>query len=520
MILRRPFAFFIKMFKPIHLVLSMLIAYLIFRTNKILNFFSTYLNSSVDVVGENLSSQYINSFIYIIPIVVIVLSLIMLGIMFKKQKPFKFYIVSSLSALVILVMFVYTSNFLITMQKVIVNIKAIKLVHDFILLSIIIEILLFLVFIIRGTGINFKKFDFDSDISKIKIEEEDNGEFELDINVDINEYKRRRKKRFRFLKYKYLENKFLINVVSIIIIFTITLIAVFIINNQKRYNQEGVLYSASNFNMSINNTYILNTDYAGNKITDENLIIVNASINSNYDSVSLFLKDFSLIIGDVIFKPTTKYSKELSDIGNIYDGSILLSEFKNYIFVYKIPDKYTKTDMFLRYNDKGNFFDIKLNPDFLNSKEIEKSVNMGETMSFEDSIGDISFKINSFEIKDNFKLNYNYCISKDYCINSYEYLYPSLDTNFDKIIMKLDVEFNDNSELGMDSFYEFLSRFGSIYYNYGLGWFSQNDEFEEIISKKIKTKDSYIGISSEIINLTGIKFVFDVRGSKYEYILK
>ena len=48
MILRKPYAFLIKHFKLIHLIISALIAFLIARTNKILVFFKDYMNNRIN----------------------------------------------------------------------------------------------------------------------------------------------------------------------------------------------------------------------------------------------------------------------------------------------------------------------------------------------------------------------------------------------------------------------------------------------------------------------------------------
>ena len=44
--------------------------------------------------------------------------------------------------------------------------------------------------------------------------------------------------------------------------------------------------------------------------------------------------------------------------------------------------------------------------------------------------------------------------------------------------------------------------------------------FEQINSKRVDLKEEYIGINSNIKNAEYIKFVFDIRDYKYEYILK
>jgi len=114
-ILKKPYAFFIKMFKPIHLVLSGIVLYLVFLSNNILKFLNDYIYSAETLAGKEIIKTLINNFLYIIPIIVIVLFLLLLSIMFKKNKPVIFYFVGIFSFIIILVINIYTVSFLNTL---------------------------------------------------------------------------------------------------------------------------------------------------------------------------------------------------------------------------------------------------------------------------------------------------------------------------------------------------------------------------------------------------------------------
>ena len=87
--------------------------------------------------------------------------------------------------------------------------------------------------------------------------------------------------------------------------------------------------------------------------------------------------------------------------------------------------------------------------------------------------------------------------------------------------MKLNVEYNNSSNLDADTFYEFFSKFGSVYYSINGTWYSQNSKFEEIKSTKLSEKNIYyIGVDSEISKANNIKLLFNVRNYKYEYTIK
>lgn len=521
MILKKPYAFFIKMFKPIHLVLAVLIAYLIYLDNKILTFFNEYIYSNLNVVGQDISNGLVNNFLYIIPIIVIVLSIIILGIMFNKKKPTMFYIYNILAFVVVIIVNVYTINFINILEKSVVSIKMAKLIHDLVVINMGLCSLSFIFFVIRGIGVNFKKFNFDNDVSKMDITESDKEEFEVNITVDIDEKRRKRKEKFRKLKYSYLENKFLINIGIIIGIVVISVALILIIIFRNKDNTEGNIYNASTFRFGVNSTTLLNKDYKGNVITEDYLIVVDAKIMSNYSNKTLYLKDFSLEIGEAVFKPTKRYSEYLKDLGSIYDGQNLENQFSNYLFVYEITEKYLESDMYFSYSDQGNKISIKLNPKEPVISNVSEIKHIGEEISFGDVLGDIKFKVNEYEIKEKFLMEYKYCVKKDDCLLSKEYLVPSINKNFDKAILRLIVEYSSNVNLDIDTFYKFFSQFGSISYKIGDTWYEQSGSFEEIKSNKVNDKtNTYIGVNEVITNSESIKLVFNIRGSKYEYILK
>lgn len=520
MILKKPYAFFIKMFKPIHLILSIMVFYLFSLNNNILKFLNEYIYFVENLADKEQIMSLINKLLYIIPIIIIIFFFLLLGIMYKKKKPMIFYFVGIFVFFVILVINVYAVNFLNTISENIVSIKLVKLIHDLVLINIMLECLSFIALFIRGVGVDFKKFDFNSDISRFEISESDGEEFEVNINIDFNEKRRRRKEKLRNLKYLYIENKFFINVIAIIFVILISFFTLINIVKHNKVNKEGVYYSASSFEFKVSNTFILNTDYKGNKLTDNYLIVADINMKSNYSRNSLYLNDFSLKIGHAKFKPTTKYINSLVDLGILYDEQTLPLEYTDYIFVFEIPEKYISSDMYFSYNSEGNIIDILVEPKKISNNNVSETKNITEDMNFEGVLSGVKFKINSYDLNNRFLIEYKYCIKDNDCILSKEYLKPTIDENYDKVVLKINVDYSSDSDLGINNFYKLLSKFGFISYKKKDTWYKAY-KFEEIISKKtLNNKDVYIGINSNIMDSESIKIVFDVRGLKYEYILK
>jgi len=207
-------------------------------------------------------------------------------------------------------------------------------------------------------------------------------------------------------------------------------------------------------------------------------------------------------------------------LSNQYNKNILTPQYKNYLLIFEVPDKYMTSDMFLVYNNKGINTKIKLKPTKISDKQIVSTSKINDILSLKGTLEGISFDIENYDIKNEFLINYKYCIEKD-CVLSKEYIKPTINENFDKVILKLQINFANNSKLDLINFYSFFSKFGTIQYKKGNLWFSQNSNFEELKSTKTNNENNiYIGINKEIIESESIKLVFNVRNSKYEYILK
>ena len=520
MILRKPYAFFIKMFKPIHLALGVLIGILMLQENKIFRFFEQNIYTSVNLVGQNLKEQFASSSLYIIPIVLMLFFIAILTTMFTKQKPVTFYVVSIFCMLAVLIVNIYTVNFIGVLEKSIVSVKSIKLIHDLVFITMLVEGVLLIFMVIRGAGVNIQKFNFDSDISKIEISEKDNEEFELNIKFDTDSSRRNRKRRLRYLKYAYIENKFIINIVLGVIVLTAGVLITFMVLNHKKVNKEGIIYSTNTCSIVVDNTYLVDKSYTGDVITNNYLVIVNARIRLNYKDAKVYGKDFNLGVSNYKFKSTDTFNKYLVDLGNIYKDKSLTEEFTNNLFVFEIPKDYSNKTLTFEYNDGSKNLVIRLNPIKLgiNNKEIEASLE--NKLTLEDSLNNISFKINSYEIKDRFKVEYDFCLNDTKCIKSKEYVVATINENYDKTVLKLNMDYSSSNN-EFKKFYNLLNTFGYIEYTLGDNVIKQKLGIEEIISNKDPKKDIiYLGINKEIEKATSIKLVFNIRGKKYTYILK
>lgn len=86
MILKKPYAFLIKNFRKIHILLTILTGFIIFETHQLVVFFRDYIANNYSVtVTDNLVSTTISPWLYI-SIIVTILILVAVYILHQNQK--------------------------------------------------------------------------------------------------------------------------------------------------------------------------------------------------------------------------------------------------------------------------------------------------------------------------------------------------------------------------------------------------------------------------------------------------
>ena len=99
------------------------------------------------------------------------------------------------------------------------------------------------------------------------------------------------------------------------------------------------------------------------------------------------------------------------------------------------------------------------------------------------------------------------------------YIKPEINRDFDKAVIRLNVDFKNESEFKY-KFYGLLTTFGYIEYKIGDTTKIQKD-IESITSNKKSEKGIvYLGVNKEIKDASEVNFVFSVRGKKYVYKVK
>ncbi|MDD4624704.1 MAG: hypothetical protein PHX40_04985, partial [Bacilli bacterium] len=206
MILRKPYAFIIKHFKKIHILLFILMSYGIYKTNNISSFFASYVRNSTGFYESTLAKTYANPLFYFICFLIAILSLILLILMKQKEKPTKLYFIITLLYIGVIILISMDSGYLRTINFEQLSPRNSRLLRDINLIALFPQIVLIFLVLIRAIGFNIKKFNFAKDIEDLNIDVSDNEEFELTFGTNPDKLNRILRKNQRELKCFYLEH--------------------------------------------------------------------------------------------------------------------------------------------------------------------------------------------------------------------------------------------------------------------------------------------------------------------------
>lgn len=535
MILRKPYAFFIKYFKILHAIIALLIAFLLYRSFTIYNFFRAYIDDYSGALNEFSPSSLINMYSFILTLGIIILIIVLLSVMIYKKKPKALYIYSLIAYIAVIILYFVSYPTLRNISAELVDIRFSSALRDFFMIVSVLQLVSLVWFVVRATGFDIKQFDFGSDLQKLDIDEKDSEEIEVALEFDKNKVNRQVRGKLREFKYLYGEHKFIFNIagviVLIIIIFNVYLnLTVY----SATYNQ-GTSFTASGVVMNIRDSYLTQTDPTGKKLTDDMVVVVKMDIKKQ-GSINKVLNTglATLRIGNESYSQNNDYAKELYDLGTPYVNQTLNNEFQTYILAYVIPKNDANNKMTLKFNDdvsyvKGeigakNIF-VNLNPTDLRKRDGTQENKLGEMQNYENSVlGNTYLEIDKYEISDKFKVDYRYCYGTNKCINSSEYVTSTATGSYFKTLMKIEGEFSVDKNINdshITNFDSFLNTFATINYKIGDNWVSEKFSTQLIKPKVAKNmSDYYIEVPREIKDAKEIYLIFNVRNYVYKYVLK
>ena len=523
MILKKPYAFFIRFFKLFHLIIFFMSSILLYRTSLVYNFMKEFCKDSPNVIGKDLVSPLFSWWVYLLCFIIILVNLLIIYILARKVKPYMYYVINIFLYMAVMIITVSSRNVIGNMQSMLIATKTTLAIRDFLNLARLFQTVSVIFYLIRATGFDIKKFDFVHDLQGLDISPEDSEEIEVAVDFEGNVLIRQFKSKFRNLKYYYKENKFFINIFSLLFIGVLSLFIYFSINKYNKVYSENHFFNISGYNVGVKKSAILDSDFMGNSLlSDEVLVVVNISANG-YGTLSS--SKFVLIVDGMQYYPVGGYNSSVLDLGVVYSNQELKNEFSDYLFVYKVPKNSVHSDILFRcidniFSKRGktivNSIDIKLNPvNYINVDVAGYDYSLGEEIS----INDYKININSYDISKDFSVTYNSCVSSNECYDFREILRPSVIRNKEKVLLKIDgsLSFDGSAK----NLFNFIHDFGSIDYVYNNNSYIEYGDFNSVISSKSSQSNVYyIEVDKEIMDASFIKLNFNFRDKKYSYILR
>ena len=536
MILRKPYAFLIKNFKLIHTIMTLCMAYLVYKNFMIFDYLRKFLDSEMLISSKDLTGELFSSYMFILPWIIIVITIILLAVMIKKKKPKTLYIINIISFIGIIIINNYLYNTLQYMETNIISAQNGRLVMDFALISTVIMAIMFIFSFIRSVGFDIKKFDFNKDLLELQIEEKDREEFEVNVNIETNVIKRGFNRNKRFARYIYIENKYLINTIAIIVLATIGFIVYFNINIYNVNYNEGDIFFTNDFQMGITNSYLTTKNYRGEVVSDNELVVIELSIRGLRPDEEINLAKMELIINDDKYFPLeSSYKSQLLDLGNVYcQEELSEKEFTKYLLVYEIPKDLKDDARVIRFINGFEISNSKLNPKYIRIKinpndldEVEKTKSMelnADQIVNDDNLKKTSMNITSLELATEFKNVYNYCVVPQECYPSIEYIQPNLNANYDKALLKFNGSLLIDENISINNFYNLynlLNYYGKIIYTKDNKTYTLMGPFTRIIPAKHRVSNEYyIEVDKEVLDSPSIKLQIQARNKQYEYKIK
>lgn len=530
MILRKPYAFFVKYFKFIHLIMAILISIFIYNTAKIMLFLDSYIKDYTSIMGSFNLGEIINVYTFIVSLVVVVFNIIVLSVMYVKKKTKVLYVYNLILYFFTLIFFMICFNVLKDVNTTILDIRVTKAFRDISVGLLFLEFVSVILVLIRATGFDIKKFDFVTDIQNLEIDEKDSEEIEVAIEFDKNRIQRKFRYFLRNFRYNYVEHKFIINISLIIIL----LIGAFLVYfNKSIYEanyRENKYFSASGISMKINDSFLIENDYYGNKITNNKLVVVRFDVKRNsVKQKKLNTGLINLRVNGKSYNQTSDYNAKLADLGIGYTDQKLTDEYKSYILVFEVLEDVKGVK--LKINDNISYVKGQIGAKnifvSLNLKNIDENIDVitkktGEKFVFEDNVlSNSSLIIKNISIANKFKVKYNFCASSNNCYESTEYVTPKASGNYIKTLFKAEGDLVLNSNiLGVSNINDFLNMFGSIQYekNGQMKTVKINSEF--IKPQIAEDNNVYIEIPRESLDAEKINLIIKVRQKSYIYKIK
>ncbi|MBQ6477656.1 MAG: hypothetical protein IJI43_04415 [Bacilli bacterium] len=512
MIIRRPYAFFIKNFRKIHVLLILMSIVILFKQTQVSNFTKEFIRLQTYDPNNFPITKYIPAYILLLTILVLIGSIIIAIVLQRKNKPWRLYLIPIVTYITVLIIdFVVRAYFIgYNGQE---TSTEVSLYRDVLIFSTITQYISIGIFILRVSGLDLRKFNFKLDEEYLELDEEDQEEIEININIDKHSFSRTFNRLIRNLGYIYQEHKKIcIALFTIIGIIILRQAFVFIFINNKVYKQNDE-YQVNGYTFIVKNAYYTDKNSIGEKISNTNsFVVIELSIKNNVDSRILNADNFHLLNGIANYSQTSStYGEEFEDLGKVYDRrEINTNKTIDVLLIYRVSNDLKKNRFVLSYQERGlvnNLRKIKLNIEDL-SKIKKHDLTTDKAMKVK--LGTLKEKISIDDVLVEDKASYTERLcNMERCENStVEKIAPQ-----GKKIMIIDY---GTEEIESKELIDFSTRYGKIIYIDSKNK-EQELKLEFALDTSVKGKTFYALVPADIVDAKKITLNYTIRNNSYNY---
>lgn len=373
MVLKKPYAFLIKHFKLIHLLLCIPLIYLILKTGSIASFLSNYVQANYYTSITNIAGTYLNYFIYLAIIAVILLVLTVYFLMRQKKKDTKFYMFLIIYYIVLFFLITFAHNALTLIESAEIEAQTVRMYRDIAWIAYVPQFFFAGFTILRGIGFDLKKFNFDEDAKELEITDIDSEEFELTFGSNAYKYKRTFRRFIREFSYYFKENKFAFTMLAVIIVGILSTLLYLNFGVYHKTYKESQKLSHNNLIVTVVDSVLSNMDMGGNIIKEGKyyLAIALKIKNNSKKDTTLDYENFKIEVANRLIETSLDRTSYFVDYGIPYtrETKIKSEEENVYVITYEIEKELIDQTLTLKILES-------LNSDLGSITPIYKTVNL------------------------------------------------------------------------------------------------------------------------------------------------
>lgn len=514
MIIKKPYAFLIKHFKKVHIFLLALCCFIYYINSKTMTFINEFMQlGSYDSYSEPIT-KYLSPLTFLVLIALIGISICLLMLLKKKEKPWKLYLVPVIGYVLMMIVYLMFVGFFDTYDG---NLEqaVFRTYKDLLSIVTIIQFPSMFIFLMRIICLDINKFNFKVDEEYLELSNDDKDELEINIDFDPRSIKRNSKKLLRNMNYVYQEHKLIFNCVFAVIFLILlknTYNYIFVTN--KAYSMGDTFY-ADGYEITLKNSYYTDKDYNGKVISKHShFVVVDLSIKNLSKARDLDLNLFHVMNGVNDYTYTAKtFGTEFQDYGETYKTKKLKNnESLDMILVFKVDSKLSKRRFVLYYQELNNgnihLRKIKLNLNDVSEIKENKKIYLGDEFTFKVKNKKETIIFDSLNILETTEYTYRICNTSE-CNNLVGiYTAPK-----GYKIMKLG--FASETYEGKDMI-DFSSKYGKINYIDNKNKV-KSVEIKNPLGKTYYGKYLYVKVPEELETSTSIEIEYIIRNNKYVY---